>query len=140
MTQSTRDDLTDRLRRIEARMSEELDMLDEVYEADPEEFIEQHRDILEDLDLSTDPDDWYVSAIEERVRESFEDVLSIDYERGEPFSVTLAWGGPNIYLVDLGGFGGTRLVGFWGYEEVIRTGSGVDRLIDYFREYASEVY
>lgn len=140
MTQSTRDDLADRLRRIEARMSEELDILENAYGADPEDFIDQHRDILEDLDLSTDPDDWDEDAVVERVRESFDDVLSIDYERGEPFSVTLAWGGPNIYLVDLGGFGGVRLVGFWGFEEVVRVGPGIDRLIDYFRELAEEVY
>lgn len=141
MTQSTIDMLTENMRYIEERMSAELDIVNHVHtETDPEEFIEKYRDILEDLDLSTDPDEWDAAAIEERVRDSLHDVLEIKYERGEPFCVVIAWGGPNIYLVDLGHFGGKRLAGYWGFEEVIRTNRAIEELVDYFLEYCEELY
>ena len=53
--------------------------------------------------------------------------------------MALTLGGPNIYLVDMGGHGGAQLVGHWSVKHVI-TGPDVSRALDYYREEMSEIF
>lgn len=94
---------------------------------------ESAQDLLSDLGVEIDGDgDWDTDAAADSVREDL-DPLGITWEKGEPFDVALTIGGPNIYLVDMGGHGGPQLRGYWGESHVI-TGPDVRRALDYYRE------
>lgn len=100
---------------------------------DWEALDDRVRGILEDLGHAPDDDgDWTTDAAADSVRDDLEP-LSITWEEGEPFDVALAIGGPNIYLVDLGGFGGPQMRGYWG-ESHVMTGPDVRRALDYYRD------
>lgn len=97
------------------------------------------QDLLEDLGIEPDEEgDWDHTEAAFRVREDL-DPLAVTWEKGEPFDVALTLGGPNIYLVDMGGHGGAQLVGHWSVKHVI-TGPDVSRALDYYREEMSEIF
>lgn len=128
-------DLMDKLMGADYTMGPSVDALD---------LDETERDLLTEMgqNLDTDEDgefyeNLYTDNAYEAVRESYENVLSIENEKGDPFCVALSIGGPNIYLVDFGGFGGPQMWGAWGERHTI-THSRVDRHVAYFREFADE--
>lgn len=104
---------------------------------DWEDLPESVQDYLEDLGM--DADDWDAGTALDRVREDL-DPLAITYEKGEPFDVALTIGGPNIYLVDFGGFGGAQLRGAWGSGWETMTGPDVTRAVEYYQEEMRDIY
>lgn len=98
------------------------------------------QDYLKGLDVEPDEyGEWDHESAAERIREDL-DPLAITWEKGEPFDVALTIGGPNIYLVDMGGFGGAQLRGAWGSGWEIQTGSDVTRALDYYRQEMEDIY
>lgn len=141
MSESTKDMLAGQMERALRRITRPLEVLDHGWPDNASDLDPDMREYLEDLGLEFDPEDPdYYNDIEaeDRVRDDLLDVLEITYEKGEPFSVTLACGGPNIFLVDMGGFGGPQLRGYWGFEDVVRTGAEVRRAVEFYREYMEE--
>lgn len=148
MTDTTHDMLADQMTRALARVTTALDALDaldgiltaRVADRDDWEGLgEGTRDLL--VDLGVEPDEWGEwdhDTARERVREDLEP-LGITWEKGEPFDVALTLGGPNIYLVDMGGFGGAQLRGYWG-ESITVTGPDVTRALDYYREEMRDIF
>ena len=66
--------------------------------------------------------------------------LEVRYERGEPFSVLVTFGGPNAWLIR-DRFGGDRIEVFWGGDHAVRRGGAdVRAVLDYFESYADEVH
>lgn len=98
------------------------------------------QDLLKDLGIEPDEEgDWDHTEAAFRVREDL-DPLAVTWEKGEPFDVALTLGGPNIYLVDMGGHGGAQLRGAWGSGWETMTGPDVSRALDYYREEMSEIF
>ena len=138
-----REMLRDHMTRALGRVIAGLDALDELPKIagrmadrdDWNELDESVQDLLADLGVEPDSEfgEWDHDAAAERVREDL-DPLAITYEKGEPFDVALTIGGPNIYLVDLGGHGGAQLRGAWGGGWETMTGPDVTRAVDYYLE------
>lgn len=99
------------------------------------------QDLLRDHGIEPDEEygEWDPSAAEDAVSEAL-DPLAITYEKGEPFDVALTIGGPNIFLVDFGGFGGAQLRGAWGSGWETMTGPDVTRAVDYYREEMRDIF
>lgn len=111
-----------------------------VLESDRSEFIEDNREFFVENGLSVDPEDWDADEIHRTACEALDDVLAVSLEPGEPFAVTFSLGGPNVYGVDFGKFGGFVLLGYWGGDEVRRTGEDVDEMMEYYRDLFSQEY
>ena len=145
----TRDLLRDHMTRALGRVIAGLDALDELPKIagrmadrdDWNELDESVQDLLVDLGVEPDSEfgEWDHDAAAERVCEDL-DPLAITYEKGEPFDVALTIGGPNIYLVDLGGHGGAQLRGAWGGGWETMTGPDVTRAVDYYIEEMRDIY
>ena len=144
-----REMLRDHMTRALGRVIAGLDALDELPKIagrmadrdDWNELDESVQDLLVDLGVEPDSEfgEWDHDAAAERVREDL-DPLAITYEKGEPFDVALTIGGPNIYLVDLGGHGGAQLRGAWGGGWETMTGPDVTRAVDYYIEEMRDIY
>ena len=138
-----REMLRDHMTRALAHVIAGLDALDELPKIagrmadrdDWNELDESVQDLLADLGVEPDSEfgEWDHDAAAERVREDL-DPLAITYEKGEPFDVALTIGGPNIYLVDLGGHGGVQLRGAWGSGWETMVSPDVTRAVDYYLE------
>ena len=148
MHDEARDMLVDHMNGALARVVDALDAQDALSEiagryADQDDWDaldEGIQDLLRDLDVEPDEEgDWDHTEAIFRAREDL-DPLAITWEKGEPFDVALTIGGPNIYLVDMGGFGGAQLRGAWGSGWEIQTGPDVTRALDYYRTECEEIY
>lgn len=61
--------------------------------------------------------------------------LEVKFERGEPFSVLVTFGGPNAWLVR-DRFGGDRVEVYWGVDHATRRGGAALRaVLDHFYGY-----
>ena len=145
----TRDLLRDHMTRALAHVIAALDALDELEAMNVGRMADQDdwdglsegvQDLLRDHDIEPDEHgEWDHDEAREAAREAL-DPLAITYEKGEPFDVALTIGGPNIYLVDLGGHGGAQLRGAWGGGWETMTGPDVTRAVDYYIEEMRDIY